>query len=52
MAGYTNIGIIEKVGNGITKVKVGDTVASWVHHMFYAIVNEGGVEKLPEGVGV
>ena len=52
--GYSNAGIVEKVGKGVTDLKSGDRVAAigagYAQHSNYAVVPHNLCTKLPENV--
>lgn len=65
--GYNNIGIVEKTGEGVTRVKKGDRIASWATHAAHVLVNDmalaesvckgpiltqGGLVKLDESIPI
>ena len=50
-SGYSSVGIVEGVGEGVTSVAVGDRVAiSWSSHSEYCVSKESEVYKLPDNV--
>ena len=50
-SGYSAGAVVEAVGEGVTRVKVGDRVAaSWTKHAQYCVVPERQVYKLPDSV--
>ena len=50
-SGYSSVGIVVTVGDGVSTVAAGDRVAiSWSSHSEYCAVQESRVYKLPEGV--
>ncbi|QLE02363.1 Gfo/Idh/MocA family oxidoreductase [Galbibacter sp. BG1] len=48
--GYCNVGIVEKIGKGVTEFKVGDRVASNGNHAEYVVVPKNLVAKIPNEV--
>ena len=49
--GYSSAGVVVAIGEGVTKVKVGDRVAAfWTNHKQYCILNQNSVCLLPEAV--
>ena len=51
--GYSTSGIVEAVGDGVTRVKVGDRVACmWTKHAQYWVLPETKVFPLPESVSM
>lgn len=49
--GYSLCGVVEAVGEGVTLVAPGDTVAaSWTHHSLFNAVSEKLLFKVPEGI--
>lgn len=50
-SGYSAGAVVEAVGEGVTRVKVGDRVAaSWTKHAQYCVVPERQVYRLPDSV--
>lgn len=46
--GYSGSGVVESVGEGVTKVAPGDrVVARWCHHSEYCTLPEQNVERIP-----
>ena len=50
--GYSNVGIVEKVGEEVENIREGDIVASQAPHSEYVIVREDQVVRVPEGVAL
>lgn len=51
--GYSNSGIVDKVGAGVDNIKPGDRVAlSWAKHQEYVCVPAGRVYPVPDGVSL
>ena len=50
--GYSNVGIVEKVGEKVENIREGDIVASQAPHSEYVIVREDRVVRVPEGVAL
>jgi len=50
--GYSNIGIVEKVGEKVENIREGDVVASQAPHSEYVIVREDRVVRVPEGIAL
>lgn len=51
--GYSNSGIVDKVGAGVDNIKPGDRVAlSWAKHQKYVCVPAGRVYSVPDGVSL
>ena len=51
--GYSIAGIVEAVGEGVTKVKVGDKVScAWTKHAKYNLLNERNVYPLSDSVSL
>ncbi len=49
VSGYSAAGVIEKVGEGVTKIKAGDRVAaSWTLHKRYICINQNQVHKIED----
>ena len=48
--GYCNVGIVEEVGKGVHRFKVGDRIASNGNHAEYVCVPENLCAKIPDGV--
>jgi 2-desacetyl-2-hydroxyethyl bacteriochlorophyllide A dehydrogenase len=48
--GYSNCGVVEKVGSDVKKFTIGDRVSSTAPHAEYAIVREDRAVKVPEEV--
>ena len=49
--GYSSAGVVVAIGEGVTKVKVGDRVAAfWTNHKQYCKLNQNSVCLLPEAV--
>ena len=48
--GYSNCGIVEKIGRNVKKFKVGDRVSSTAPHAEYAIVREDRAVKVPDEI--
>jgi 2-desacetyl-2-hydroxyethyl bacteriochlorophyllide A dehydrogenase len=48
--GYSNIGIVEEVGENVEDFKRGDLVASATGHSSYVLVSKDDVLKIPEGL--
>lgn len=48
--GYSNVGIVEKVGKNVTKFKPGDRVRSGWHHRQYFLAKEGDLNIVPDEV--
>lgn len=48
--GYCNVGVVEKVGEGITDLRIGDRVASNGKHAEYVCVKRNLVCKIPDNV--
>ena len=48
--GYSNCGVVEKVGENVKKFKVGDRVSSAAPHAEYAVVRENQAVKVPDGI--
>ena len=48
--GYSNCGIVEKIGENVQKFKVGDRVSSTAPHAEYAVVREDRAVKVPDGI--
>jgi 2-desacetyl-2-hydroxyethyl bacteriochlorophyllide A dehydrogenase len=48
--GYSNCGVVEKVGPGVKRFRVGDRVSSTASHAEYAIVREDRAVKVPDDV--
>ncbi|WP_206611084.1 bi-domain-containing oxidoreductase [Mariniphaga sediminis] len=48
--GYCNVGVVEAVGKGVHRFKVGDRVASNGNHAEYVCVPENLCAKIPDGV--
>jgi len=50
-AGYSNVGEVVEVGEGVTRFSAGDRVASSARHCSYALVGDGPqTHAVPEGV--
>ena len=53
LCGYSNSGIVDKVGEGVEDIKVGDRVAmSWARHQEFVCVPSKSVYPIPEGVSM
>ncbi|MEM3547149.1 MAG: zinc-binding alcohol dehydrogenase [Candidatus Bathyarchaeia archaeon] len=50
--GYSNIGIVEEVGENVKDFKPGDLVASAAGHSSYVLVSKDEALKVPEGLPV
>ena len=51
--GYSNSGVVDKVGEGVDNIKVGDRVAlSWTKHQEYVCAPVGRVYPVPDGVSL
>jgi len=48
--GYSNCGVVEKVGENVRKFKVGDRVSSTASHAEYAVIGEDRAVKVPDGI--
>ena len=48
--GYSNCGVVEKVGEKVQKFKVGDRVSSTAPHAEYAVIREDRAVKVPDDV--
>jgi len=48
--GYSNCGVVEKIGENVQKFKVGDRVSSTAPHAEYAVIGEDRAVKIPDGV--
>jgi len=48
--GYSNCGIVEKIGENVQKFRVGDRVSSTAPHAEYAVVREDRAVKVPDGI--
>jgi len=48
--GYSNCGVVEKVGEDIRKFKVGDRVSCIAPHAEYAVIREDQAVKVPDGI--
>jgi 2-desacetyl-2-hydroxyethyl bacteriochlorophyllide A dehydrogenase len=48
--GYSNIGVVEEVGENVEDFKRGDLVASAAGHSSYVLVSKDDVLKVPEGL--
>jgi len=48
--GYSNCGVVEKVGENVRKFKVGDRVSSSAPHAEYAVVREDQAIKVPDSI--
>ncbi|MCK3685167.1 bi-domain-containing oxidoreductase [Maribellus sp. YY47] len=48
--GYCNVGVVEAVGKGVHRFKVGDRIASNGNHAEYVCVPENLCAKIPDGV--
>jgi len=48
--GYSNCGVVEKVGENVQKFKVGDRVSSTAPHSEYAVIREQQAVKVPDDV--
>jgi len=48
--GYSNCGVVEKVGENVQKFKVGDRVSSTAPHAEYAIIRDDRAVKVPDGI--
>ena len=48
--GYSNCGIVEKVGENVQKFNVGDRVSSAAPHAEYAVIREDRAVKVPDGI--
>ncbi len=48
--GYCNVGMVEAVGKGVHRFKVGDRIASNGNHAEYVCVPENLCAKIPDGV--
>jgi len=50
--GYSNVGIVEEVGEEVKNIEVGDAVASQAPHSEYVVVREEQVVKIPKGIAL
>jgi len=48
--GYSNCGVVEKVGGNVQKFNVGDRVSSAAPHAEYAVIGEDRAVKVPDGI--
>jgi len=48
--GYSNCGVVEKVGGNVQKFNVGDRVSSAAPHAEYAVIEEDRAVKVPDGI--
>jgi len=48
--GYSNCGVVEKIGGNVQKFKVGDRVSSTASHAEYAVINEDRAVKVPDSI--
>lgn len=48
--GYSNVGIVKKVGSGVSNIRVGARVVCRKNHASYVIAHESEVMEIPPGV--
>jgi len=52
VAGYSNVGVIEELGRGVSGLEVGQAVVSWSPHASYVTVSTEKVFSVPEDLSL